>query len=128
MYNIEKEKSKLIKIKDRYFHPDGRLCHHGDCKVYRSIEAHDTAPCTCGFLHDLRIVNENIKMKLHPTFYDELSLEDGLPRILTEEEKEEIQKLFPFLDEVVLEIDSCKDWELIEEVFGDNFRKRKELE
>lgn len=141
MYDIEKEKRKLEQIRDRYFRPviafpDGHLCHHADCSIHRAIEVYGTAACTCGFLHDLRIVNESLKSKLHPAFYEELCLEDGPPKKQSPEEKEQ---LFQLLDKLGFKRASgpspkeweaicAQDWAIVEDVFGEGFRKRKEFE
>jgi len=143
MYDIEieKEKRKLEHIRDRYFrpviaYPAGHLCHHGDCSVHRSIDVYGTAACTCGFLHDLTIVTESLKSKLHPAFYEELCLEDGPPRTPTPEDKEEMEKLLDKLgfkpavgpSPQEWEATCIQDWALVEDVFGEGFRKRKEIE
>lgn len=131
MRNLEKEKLKLEQIRDRYFRPvavfpNGHLCHHGNCSIYRSIDVYGTAACTCGFLHDLRILNEGIRAKAYYAFYDELMLEDGPATKLTPKKS---QRLFDFESTPQERKDSCiKEWEIIEDVFGKDFRKRKELE
>lgn len=137
MYDKDLEKRKLEAMKDRYFRPviafpDGHLVHHGDCSIHRAIEIYGTAACTCGFLHDLNIVVGSIITKLHPAYYEEKGLEDGPPRTISSEEEIEIQE---FLDSfcqshqpIEVEDTSAQDWEVIEDVFGHAFRKRKEEE
>ena len=134
------DRETLLKIKDRYFRPviafpDGHLCHHASCSIHRSIDIYGTAACTCGFLHDLRVVKDTIRDKLHPTYWDESRLEDGPPKKQTLEEQKEFEKLFDSFGFKMVKIDGqewesiCKrEWKLIEEVFGQDFRKRKELE
>jgi len=142
MQYIEKQKLRLEQIRDRYFRPviafpDGHLCHHGDCSIHRAIDIYGTAACTCGFLHDLRILNESLKSKLHPNFYQELCLEDGPPINLSVDELAEreafLEKHFPKSSFVAPSLAEWKeiciqDWTLIEDVFGEVFRKRKEAE
>jgi len=62
-------------INQRYFrktqaHPDGSVVHHGDCDFF-SIWI-----CTCGLLHDLVALNEEITEKLYPSFWKEQGLYD----------------------------------------------------
>jgi len=141
-YDSEKQKTRLLRIKDRYFRPviafpEGHLCHHGDCSIHRAIDIYGTAACTCGFLHDLRMVTESIKLKLHPQYYDEMILEDGPPAKLTDEEKAERQRFmeehFPASSRIGPSPEEwheicIQDWTLIEEVFGNLFRQRKEAD
>lgn len=134
------DKEALLRIKDRYFRPviassDGSLCHHADCSIYRSIEVYGTAACTCGFLHDLQIIKETIRDKLHPRYYEESCLKNGLPKESTPEEQKEFEKLFDSFGFKMVKMEAqewkfiCKrDWKLIEEVFGEDFRKRKEID
>lgn len=130
------ERAKLHRLKNRYFRPvisyeGGILCHHADCSIYRSIEHYGTAACTCGFLHDLRVLACGIRSKLWPIFYDELRLEDG-PNKVSEAERKEISKLleqvFGPMDESVDLQQEEEDWSLIEEFFGKTFRETKEKE
>ena len=57
------------RIKQKYLrkvmsHPEGVICHHGDCHVF----SHKI--CTCGLLHDLRPMIEE-RNKLFPDFMEQ---------------------------------------------------------
>ena len=141
-YDSEKQKARLLRLKDRYFRsviafPEGHLTHHGDCSIHRAIDVYGTAACTCGFLHDLRIMPESITTKLYPKMYEEMIWEDGPPVQLTEEERVEreamMEKAFPKSSRIGPSPEEwhelcIKDWALIEEVFGNLFRQRKEAD
>jgi hypothetical protein len=65
------EPERLKKLKDRYFrsviaHPDGIICHHGDCDIYRSRQPH----CSCGLLHDLSYFDQ--VDELYPKYWKDL--------------------------------------------------------
>lgn len=139
-YDQEKAKRKLLRLKERYFRavqafPEGTLAHHGDCDIYRSPLVYGNQPCTCGLLHDLRHVPQILALKLHPALHDEelKMVPDYKP--MDPEALEESRRL---LKEVFGEPVgpspqewhelSGKEWELIEEVFGNLFRQRKEAE
>lgn len=96
---------------------------------------HGTAPCTCGFLHDLRVLPETIKLKLWPRFYEELSKEDGPTR--NPIPPEELEKFWAAMGQHFKmpeavppeeeEKQDKEDWQIIRSVFGDytNFLKKK---
>lgn len=141
-YDSEKQKARLNRIKDRYFrpviaYPEGHLTHHGDCSIHRAIDVYGTAACTCGFLHDLRILPESLTTKLYPKMYEELVWEDGPPAKPTPEERAELEammeKAFPKSSRIGPSPEEwqelcIQDWTLIEEVFGNLFRQRKEAD
>lgn len=140
LYDEEKEKRKLERIKERYFrpviaYPEGHLTHHGDCSIHRAIEVYGTAACTCGFLHDLKMVSESLKLKIHPQCYEEGCREDGPPQPMSDEDKEKCRKLLeetfgppigPSPEE--WEETCVQDWRIIEYVFGKQFADRKRIE
>lgn len=135
-------KSILQRLKDRYFrpvikHPDGHLGHHGDCNIW----AYELEHCDCGFIHDLDDIH----------FYDKLygQYDEDYRKIhkLKKPTKEEIEQAEALLYEIFgvkdqspedekdqlywqnrkKEVD-LEEWNLIEEVFGSEFRKRREQE
>lgn len=129
--DVLRQQRILEKIKNRYFHlnldspSDSGLSHHGDCSIYRSIRVYGSAACTCGFLHDLRLLNEDLKVIIHPDFYDELMLEDGPPPTeIGEAIQKTIHKFVPEYEE----IDSTPFIGIIKSVFGDGFGEKKERE
>lgn len=90
-------------IKSRFFrkvmaYPEGAIVHHAYCEIFR------VDICTCGLLHDL-LSNDNIE-KLYPEYYKERNKQEYItewlmhnkkeipePRVLSEEEKEQCEKL-----------------------------------
>jgi hypothetical protein len=137
-------RTRLEAIRDRYYrpntkHPEGDLVHHGDCETHRSMEVYRYAPCTCGLLHDLKILGD-MALRLYPQMYEDEARQDAMipghrywQGPVTEEE---LKKCDEFIKQHFGEPVSpspeewdqiCKrDWTLIEEVFGKSFRDRKE--
>jgi hypothetical protein len=140
-YNKETAKKRLLELKDRYFRPviafpEGHLTHHGHCHVHRSLRMYGTAPCTCGFLHDLNSIPDSLALKLYPPFHEEQLWIDPLPeKPLSEEEMAKNVKLLHEIfgppigstSEEWYEI-CASEWAMIEEVFGNLFRQRKEAD
>lgn len=145
-YHLQQARVRLEAIRDRYFRPviafpEGNLCHHGDCETHRAMEIYKYAPCTCGLLHDLKIIDGSIVKKIYPRHIEDygrqeamvpgsfywLSVEDkAKARKGTEETMRqlfgELKPLTPDEWQQVTE----RDWNLIEEVFGAAFRARAE--
>lgn len=137
-YDAAIQGRRLEKIKERYFrpvmaYPEGHLTHHGDCSVHRSKEIYGTAPCNCGFLHDLNPLPESLVEKLYEKYYDDFAR--GFPEpehSLSQEEMDDIlEKTFgAFIKPTTEEwLEICgKDWQLIEKIFGKDFKERRESE
>ena len=151
-----KVQRRLINLKNRYFrsviaYPNGHLVHYGDCGIYRSVDHYGSAFCTCGFLADLQDLPESLREKLWWKFDEELAKEDGPPATAEQimaarkmlDEWEATSKAHAVFDEMMGEgyseswaqdkihakiIENAKEWALIEEIFGYEFRKRKDEE
>jgi hypothetical protein len=137
---------RLQAVRDRYFRPviafpEGHLCHHGDCDTHRAMEIYKYAPCTCGLLHDLKMVESSIVNKIYPKYNEDYGRQDAMVPgsfyWLPEAEKVEARKhakdtIKQFFGEPrQLTPDEWKqvterDWNLIEQVFGAAFRVRAE--
>lgn len=147
MINYNKEKNKLITIRERYFrptikYPNGDLVHHALCKIYQPKQIYNIAPCTCGLLHDINWLDCDIAEKIYYNWY----IEDVLSELTYEEEQnyhntkeerelanEEITKLikdvFGTTEIPPKDIKEDKqEWKIIEKVFGKEFRIRKQKE
>ena len=128
---------ELQGLKERYWRPvmarkEGLLVHYGDCKVHRAlIEGQWTAPCTCGFNHDLNYLPGEMAVKLNPKFWEEYDKQErGIIHPLpTEEEKAECDKFlkehFTLMEETPEEkcAADTQEWELIARVFGEDYVK-----
>jgi hypothetical protein len=148
-YNVDKMRARLIAIRERYYrpviaYPEGPLNHHGDCETHRAMDVYKYAPCTCGLLHDLKVISHDMAVKIFPPMEDDMAKQDAMipghrywRGPATEEEKlkceEFMQKHFgkykavgPSPEE--WEEITARDWSLIEEVFGQPFRQRMEAE
>lgn len=106
---------KLINIKNRYFR-NGRVCHFGDCDIYRSSEVYGGTPCNCGLLLDLFGVIEYAE-HIYPDFYCDVGKTDGLTYDEIKSNKEAQERILGKSSV------SCAILDKIEEVFG----KQKEL-
>jgi hypothetical protein len=141
-YDEVKVAKTLNRIKDRYFrpviaYPNGHLTHHGNCEIHRAMDIYRYAFCSCGFLHDLDFIPESLALKLWPTFYNEIAKQDAavpgsnywepLPKEKFQENVDFITKHFgPAISptEEQIAIILKKDWQLIEDVFGQEFCNR----
>lgn len=130
-------KEKIEYLKNRYFrktlaHPNGDICHHGDCKIYRSKKIYGFSPCTCGLLHDLSIVDGIVVEIIYPKYWDEdvssdMSFEDEQDFIETtrkiQNNKDQIvQDIFEIFGDLLVE------WNIIKEVFGQDYYNRVKKE
>jgi hypothetical protein len=127
------ELTLLEDIKHRYFRPtiarkEGYLTHFADCDVYRSVSVYGSAPCTCGFNHDLREVGIGIAVKLNPKYFEELAKQyhppqEQLAKEEVEQLKIDIAKAFGCTPEDLEPSaeDEAADWELIARVFGEDY-------
>jgi hypothetical protein len=142
-YDVERERNKLKDVRDRYFRsvikfPTGHLTHFGDCEIHRSMEVYGYAFCSCGLLHDLRWIDSGLADKLYPKQYEELGRQNIGPKLTPEEIAANMQVIeAAFVEAGAKSIQAtdeewaacCKrDWNLIEEVFGREFRERTEEE
>ena len=125
--NIEKLKKTLLRLKDRYFrpviaYPDGYLTHHGDCDIHRSLMIYGTAPCTCGFLHDLQALPGSIADKLYPERWHDLGKQEGREEDAEGEEVRKIlvENLFGKVVSMPEELSEEEENAIIEEIFGKN--------
>ncbi len=139
-YNIGRMRTMLTMIRDRYFrpvtaHPEGHLGHHGYCETHRAMEIYKYAPCTCGLLHDLKVVDYNVAIKIFPAIDEDNAKQDAMipghlywNPIKTDNEFTErfFGKLVSPTEAEAAEMDR-RDWELIEEVFGEFFCQRMQL-
>ena len=118
----------LQKLKERYYrpviaHPGGHLGHHGDCNIWS--EHHQ---CSCGFIHDLDVID--FADKLYEKYHEDYRKSLGLKKPTDEQIKaitdvlDGIFTVRTFEDE---EIDE-EEWQLIENIFGVEFRQRREKE
>lgn len=64
--------TKLEKLYDRY---GKKISHHGDCRIYCLVE-HGKF-CSCGLLHDLEPLDDEIIQEIYPKFYDEILVQYG---------------------------------------------------
>lgn len=136
-------KMRLEAIRDRYFRgtiafPEGDLCHHGDCNTHRAMEIYKYAPCSCGLLHDLKIIDDGIVDKIFPRWKADSAKHDAMvpghrywTGPLSDEEVKNNEKFLErFFGTPVsyppeeLESMMKEEWELIEEVFGKVFCNR----
>jgi hypothetical protein len=144
-YDKQKQKSLLNELYRRYFRkviafPDGTLTHHGDCATHRAFGVvYCCAPCTCGLLHDLRWLAGSLTAKIYPNYWDDELRENGIDKNTEEfkKRKEDIQELSKTIKEVCAGMEgpvgptpeeereiNKQDWELIHEVFGEEFTER----
>ena len=82
-YNVGKMRSRLEALRDRYFRsvdacPEGHLGHHGDCETHRAMDVYKYAPCTCGLLHDLKIISYDMAVKLFPKMEEDQAKQDAM--------------------------------------------------
>lgn len=142
--NTDKVIRTLTRIKERYFRktiaqPGGDLVHHGHCSTHRSMEVYKYAPCTCGLLHDMLVLDNSLAVKLLPSLHEDEARQEAMPpgsRYWTgPPSEEEIKESMSFLEKIfgkpvkltkeeIREIDD-RDWSLIEQVFGVEFRDRR---
>lgn len=131
-FDINKARASLLRFKSRF----PGASHFGDCDIYRSLQVYGTAPCTCGFLYELEKLYWGLGQKINPHFFVELARKDpqteGTPK--TEEEaRKMLEEVFGHIevsekDEEEAKVITWLEWELIEEVFGKQFREEKEIE
>ena len=128
---------QLQLLKDRYFrsviyHPNGHLCHYGDCEVHRAILPGGpfTAPCTCGFNYLLRHLGGDMAVKLNPKYWEEYHRQEvsTFDEQQTDEERAEIWKLLhealgTHFKEVSEEWTTSElaEWDSVRRVFGDEY-------
>lgn len=124
-------KKILFGIKNRYFRPviarpEGIVTHHGDCSIYRPS---GEAFCSCGLLHDLNCLKGGIADKIWPNYGSDYKLQEcpDAKKPTPEEIKamdEELQNILgPFapMTEEERKIEDEEDWQLIVEVFGEDY-------
>lgn len=122
-------REQLIRIRDRYANErsDYWTCHHDDCHIHRSLHLCGTAPCTCGLIHNLRVLPEGVAEILHPKYWDDWGRNEELwepdddgpypykqPEPISEEAVAEVMGHFG--EPVLIEVPDYSD--LIAEVFG----------
>lgn len=152
-YDRERQCKELERFRDRYFrsvikYPDGHLTHFGDCSIHRAFTQEDDgfdsyAYCSCGFFHDMRWLDSSIADKLYDRdrYHEELGRHGGRkpgdPPAVSDEEMEKFFEEFekqPGVTKVAGPSDEqwaamcIRDWDLIEEVFGEAFRVRRQEE
>lgn len=99
--------ARIEKIKHRYFrkvmaHPEGTICHDGDCHFWGSWI------CTCGLLHALMRIED--APAIYPDYIDEAVKQDY--------RMDQIRELpEPIIKEVTPE-EMAERTKLLEEVFG----------
>lgn len=136
----------LEQIRDRYFRPvmsqsAGRLCHHADCQTHRAMEVYKYALCTCGLLHDLRMLDGSLASKIYPDAGEEYAKQEAMvpgsfywmdseERATRQAEARDFLKKYfgeaARMDAQEWDARNAKDWTLIEEVFGRTGRQNME--
>lgn len=139
---------RLVTIRDRYFrpvikYPEGHLNHHGDCETFRAMEVYKYAPCTCGLLHDLRMLPGSIVSKIYPKRNEDYSRQEAMVPgsfywMTLEEKARHHKEAKEFIKEhfgepqklslVEWEQQTESDWNIIRDVFGEEFCERMRAE
>lgn len=74
--DYSKHHRMLELIRDRYAWKRKLVNHHSDCEIYRAIEMYGFAVCTCGLIHDLRVLHWEMAERLFPKYAEHRSRED----------------------------------------------------
>lgn len=146
-----KYRQQLENIRDRYFRKVIKglsLCHHGDCETHRAIEFYKYAPCTCGLLHDMKVLPSSIVDKIYSQDkeHEELARQEAMVPgsfyWMSEEEKIATrQEMDNLLKEIFAGCGKIKtpksdpeederEWQMLTEIFGSdwvNIRKEEWL-
>jgi len=134
--DYEKYRMSLVAIRNRYFRPviadqGGMVTHHGDCQIYRAQEVYGFASCTCGLIHDLRWLPEELSERVFPEFLNHRIKSDILWKKNEDDDWYHEPKKNPVTEESMqqvlanlgtgkmsVEINVNAVWTLIGDVFG----------